>query len=89
MRPVDRAADTRAAGDNHAANRRVGELVGKWTTAATALAKAPIVPDEGDVARVAAWLGGYVTDREVSSYLPLPRPVTMALVGALFWGVWG
>jgi hypothetical protein len=30
-----------------------------------------------------------VTDREVSLYLPLLWPVTMALVGAFFWGVWG
>jgi hypothetical protein len=47
-------------------------------------AKAPVVAGEGDIARVTAWLGGYVTDREVSLYLPLLWPVTMALVGAFF-----
>jgi hypothetical protein len=71
------------------ANRRVDDLVGKWSAAGTTLAKAPVVAGEGDVARVAAWLGGYVTDRQVSLYLPLLWPVTMALVGAFFWGVWG
>jgi hypothetical protein len=62
-------------------------LLGKMTTARTTLAAAPVVAGEGDVARLAAWLGGYVTDRQVRLYLPLLWPVTMALVGAFFWGV--
>jgi hypothetical protein len=71
------------------ANRRIDDLVGKWSAAGSTLAKAPVVAGEGDVAHVAAWLGGYVTDRQVSLYLPLLWPITMASVGAFVWGVWG
>jgi hypothetical protein len=71
------------------AEKRVDTLQGKLTAARTTLAAAPIEAGEGDVARVAAWLGGFLTEHQVRLYLPLLWPVTMALVGAFFWGVWG
>jgi hypothetical protein len=67
---------------------RVDTLLGKWTAAGTTLTAAPVAAGEGDVARVSAWLGGYLSERQVRLYLPLLWPVTMALVSAVFWGVW-
>lgn len=71
------------------AKARVDTLLAKLGTARTTLAAAPLVSGEGDVARVAAWTGGLLTEQQVRLYLPLLWPVTMALVGAFFWGVWG
>jgi hypothetical protein len=70
----------------HDANAKVDELVTKWTNAGTKLATTPNAAGEGDIARVAAWLGGYVTPHQVSLYLPLLWPITMALMGVFFWG---
>jgi len=58
-------------------------------SAGTTLAAAPVVAGDGDAARIAAWLGGYATERQVRLYLPLLWPITMALVGGFFWGTWG
>jgi hypothetical protein len=71
------------------ANTRVDDLQSKLTAARTTLAATPGAAGEGDVARVAAWLGGYVTAHQVSLYLPLLWPVGMALAGAFFWSVVG
>ena len=72
-----------------AAKQRVDSLLSKLDTARKTLAAAPVISGEGDVARVAAWTGGWLTEQQVRLYLPLLWPVTMALVGAFFWGVWG
>jgi len=71
------------------ARNRVDDLQKRLSSARTTLAGAPIIAGDGDVARVAAWTGGLLTEHQVSLYLPLLWPVTMALVGAFFWGVWG
>jgi hypothetical protein len=71
------------------AEKRVDALLSQSVAARTTLAAAPIAAGEGDVARVAAWTGGYLSEHQVRLYLPLLWPVTMALVGAFFWGVWG
>lgn len=71
------------------ANNRVDGILGKLTAARTTQGAVPVVSGEGDVARVVAWTGGLLTEHQVSLYLPLLWPVTMALVGAFFWGVWG
>jgi hypothetical protein len=73
----------------HDATARVDILLGKWTSAGTTLATAPTAVGEGDVGRVSAWLGGYVTPRQVSLYLPLLWPITMALLSGFFWAAWG
>jgi hypothetical protein len=83
---ADNKARTKACTEAH---QRVDTLLGKWTAAGTTLVSAPVVTGEGDVARVSAWLGGYVTDRQVRLYLPLLWPVSMALAGAFFWAAWG
>ncbi len=72
-----------------AAKQRADGLLAKLDTARKSLTAAPVVSGEGDVARVAAWTGGWLTEQQVRLYLPLLWPVTMALVGAFFWGVWG
>ena len=69
--------------------KRVDGLQGKLAGARSALATAPSAAGNGDVARIAAWTGGLLSEGQVSLYLPLLWPVTMALVGAFFWGVWG
>src|SRR5262249_54064392 len=71
------------------ANKRVDGLVGKWTAAGSTLVSAPVVAGEGDVARISAWTLGYVSQHQGQLYLPLLWPVTIALVSAFFWGVWG
>jgi hypothetical protein len=82
----DRGPRTKSCAD---ATKRVDDLLGKLDNARKTLATAPVVSGDGDVARVAAWTGGYLTEQQVRLYLPLLWPVTMALVGAFFWGVWG
>ena len=53
------------------------------------MAAAPVVAGDGDAVRIAAWLGGSVSEHQVRLYLPLLWPVTMALVGGFLWGAWG
>jgi hypothetical protein len=77
---------TKACGE---ATKRVDVLLGQTLTARTTLTSAPVVAGEGDIARVSAWLGGILSEHQVRLYLPLLWPITMALVGAFFWGVWG
>jgi hypothetical protein len=71
------------------ATTRVDALLGKWTAAGTTLASTPVAAGEGDMARVSAWTMGYLSERQVSLYLPLLWPVTMAVLSGLFWAVWG
>jgi hypothetical protein len=71
------------------ATKRVDDLQGKLVTARKQLATTPVVAGEGDAARISAWTGGYLSEHQVRLYLPLLWPVTMALLGAFFWGAWG
>jgi hypothetical protein len=71
------------------AEKRVDGLQAKLTAARTTLSAAPVPAGEGDVARISAWTAGWLSEHQVRLYLPLLWPVTMALVGAFFWGVWG
>jgi hypothetical protein len=70
------------------ATARVDTLLNQWTASGTTLATAPVA-GEGDIARISAWTGGWLSERQVSLYLPLLWPVTMAVLSGLFWAAWG
>jgi hypothetical protein len=69
------------------ATGRVDTLLGQWSTAGAKLADAPVA-GEGDIARISAWTGGWLSERQVGLYLPLLWPVTMAVLSGLFWAAW-